>query len=145
MLAYHVESAAPVEKHQLAPGHLLIEKRGLGHLWSTRLCAATEAAPRSTAAQTREVFGELIGALEGRGATLADNCVRTWIYVKDVDVFYQDMVAARSDLFAEHGLTRRDAFPRQHRHRGRLRAPLRHRADGRLFHPRAASRSRFRI
>ncbi len=110
MLAYHVESDAAIEKHQLAPGHLLVRKRGLGHLWSTRLCAAAESAPRPTAVQTREVFDELIGALASRGATLAENCLRTWIYVKDVDVFYQDMVAARSDLFAEHGLTRQTHF-----------------------------------
>ena len=32
--------------------------------------------------------------------------MRTWIYVKDVDVFYQEMVAARTALFEQHGLTR---------------------------------------
>ncbi len=110
MLAYHVESEAPIAKRELAPGHLLIEKRGLGHLWSTGLCTADTSAPRPTAAQTREVFEDLIGALDTNGATLADNCVRTWIYVKDVDVFYQDMVAARSELFASHGLTRQTHF-----------------------------------
>lgn len=110
MLAYHVESGAPLAKQQLGPGHMLVEKRGLGHLWTTRLCAGNAAIPRSTAAQTREVFGDLMGALASQGGTLADNCVRTWIYVKDVDVFYQDMVAARNDLFDEQGLTRQTHF-----------------------------------
>jgi enamine deaminase RidA (YjgF/YER057c/UK114 family) len=31
--------------------------------------------------------------------------VRTWIYLKDVDVFYRDMVESRSALFARHGLS----------------------------------------
>ena len=31
--------------------------------------------------------------------------MRTWIYLKDVDVFYQGMVESRRALFAEHGLT----------------------------------------
>lgn len=106
LLAYHVESAAPVTKRALAPGHVLVEKRGLGHLWSTGLCTADTAAPRPTVAQTRDVFADLIGMLAANGATLADHCVRTWIYVKDVDVFYQDMVAARSAVFADYGLTR---------------------------------------
>lgn len=52
------------------------------------------------------MFSDLIGTLSANGAMLAENCVRTWIYVKDVDVFYQDMVAARTELFARHGLTR---------------------------------------
>ena len=32
--------------------------------------------------------------------------MRTWIYVKDVDFFYQDLVTARTALFEQHGLTR---------------------------------------
>jgi enamine deaminase RidA (YjgF/YER057c/UK114 family) len=106
MLAYHLESAAPVGKRHIAPGHMIVEKGGLGHLWSTRLCASSADAPRSTAEQTRVVFGKLLEALADKGATLARNCVRTWIYVKDVDVFYQDMVDARTALFEEHGLSR---------------------------------------
>ncbi|HET8997984.1 MAG TPA: Rid family hydrolase [Acetobacteraceae bacterium] len=106
MLAYHIEAAAPLAKSRTGAGDLLLQKGALRHLWTTQLCTANTAAPSSAAEQTRDVFERLIGALDGQGGTLADNCVRTWIYVKDVDVFYQDMVAARSALFAQHGLTR---------------------------------------
>ncbi len=106
MLAYHLDSRTPLIKRYGPPGHLIVEREELGHLWSTRLCASNIDQPSSAADQTRDVFGRLIDALAANGAALADNCVRTWIYVKDVDVFYQDVNAARSALFEQHGLTR---------------------------------------
>jgi enamine deaminase RidA (YjgF/YER057c/UK114 family) len=106
LLAYHLEDAGPVGKRQLSPNHLLVEKNGTRHLWSTRLCTGATNEPTSTADQTRDVFAGLTGALTGLGGTLRDNCVRTWIYVKDVDVFYQDMVASRIAVFRQHGMTR---------------------------------------
>lgn len=106
MLAYHLEDAGPVGKQPLSPNHLLVRKNGARHLWSSRLCNGATREPTSTASQTRAIFGDLIGALSSQGGTLRDNCVRTWIYVKDVDVFYQEMVASRTALFAQHGMTR---------------------------------------
>ncbi|HKM62165.1 MAG TPA: Rid family hydrolase [Acidisphaera sp.] len=106
LCAYHLESPAPIAKQQIAPGHLLVRNGGAGHLWSTRLCTGVTDCPGDAAAQTGEVFDELIGILGANGATLAGNCVRTWIYVKDVDVFYQDVVASRIAVFERQGLTR---------------------------------------
>jgi enamine deaminase RidA (YjgF/YER057c/UK114 family) len=106
LLAYHVESPQPIRKQRLSPDQMLVSSGSLSHLWSTRLCATNVEQPATTTEQTQEVFGRLIGQLADQGGTLADNCVRTWIYVKDVDFFYQDMVAARTALFHQHGLTR---------------------------------------
>jgi enamine deaminase RidA (YjgF/YER057c/UK114 family) len=106
LFAYHLEDAVPICKQQLSPNHLLVRKNGARHLWSTRLCTGATAEPTSTASQTLAVFQNLIDALSEHGGTLRENCVRTWIYVKDVDVFYQEMVASRTALFAQHGLTR---------------------------------------
>jgi len=105
LLAYHVESELGVAKRRISPHHVVVEKSGLSHLWSTRLCAGTDTAPASAAEQTREIFADLTDALDGQGGTLRDHCVRTWIYLKDVDVFYQDMVESRTRLFERHGLT----------------------------------------
>jgi enamine deaminase RidA (YjgF/YER057c/UK114 family) len=106
LLAYHLQDAELVRKQRLSPNHLLVEKNGTRHLWSTRLCTGATDAPTSTASQTSEVFANLIGTLSRQGGTLRENCVRTWIYVKDVDVFYQEMVASRTALFQCHGMTR---------------------------------------
>jgi enamine deaminase RidA (YjgF/YER057c/UK114 family) len=105
LLAYHIESTTPIVKRRLSSRHLLIERGGASHLWSTRLCAGTDSESPSAAEQTLDVFGDLIDTLDRQGGNLRDNCVRTWIYLKDVDVFYQDMVASRRDLFQQQGLT----------------------------------------
>ena len=105
MLAYHLDSPAPLTKRHLSPGQMIVQMGGLLHLWSTGLCTANNDRPTPAADQTRAVFDRLIGILRTGHGTLADNCVRTWIYVKDVDVFYQDVVDARTALFEQHGLT----------------------------------------
>jgi len=105
LLAYHIETPEPLTKLALTPNHTLIEKNGLGHLWSTQLCAGTILPPVSAGDQTRAVFEDLIKALAAHGGTLRENCVRTWLYVRDVDVFYQDLVDARIAVYDQQGLT----------------------------------------
>jgi enamine deaminase RidA (YjgF/YER057c/UK114 family) len=105
MLAYHTAGPAPVTKCRLAPNHLLIERRGVRHLWSTGLCSANGDRRNGAGEQTTEVFGKLVQKLGSLGGGLKNNCVRTWLYLKDVDVFYQDMVEARRDLFETEGLS----------------------------------------
>lgn len=110
LFAYHVDGCGPLVRRRLSPRHLLVEKNGLRHLWSTRLCADDHEKNGSSAAQTRSVFSDLVKTLESQRANLRDHCVRTWIYLKDVDVFYQGMVDSRRELFAKHGLTASSHF-----------------------------------
>ena len=56
--------------------------------------------------QTRLLFNEYNMQLLEEGCTLADNCIRTWFFVRDVDTQYAGMVRARRDNFFEQGLTR---------------------------------------
>jgi len=109
MLAYHV-TGGRIRKTRLSPKHLLFEKNGKRHLWSTRLCAGTHGAPPSAETQTWEVFSDLIGTLADCGANLREHCVRTWLYIKDVDVFYRGMVDSRGKLFRQHGLTEKTHY-----------------------------------
>ncbi len=105
LLAYHADAPRSLVKQRLSPKHLLVTRDGRRHLWSTRLCADDHERTGSSAAQTRTVFDALIGALADQGGNLRDHCVRTWIYLRDVDVFYDGMVDSRRELFARHGLT----------------------------------------
>jgi enamine deaminase RidA (YjgF/YER057c/UK114 family) len=105
MLAYHTDGQALMKKRRLSSRHLLVERRGQRHLWSTRLCARAVQGASSAAFQTQKVFADLIGVLATEGATLSDNCVRTWIYVRDIDNSYQAMVDSRRAIFSEQRLT----------------------------------------
>ncbi len=104
LLAYHVVAPKPIAKRRVAHNHILVEHSGSRHLWSTRLCSGAETGLADSAAQTREVFDSLVSTLADCGATLERHCQRTWIYLKDVDVFYRDMVTSRTALFERHGL-----------------------------------------
>lgn len=106
LLAYHIADDATLTKRRLSKNNLLVEKHGRRHLWTTGLCAGENGADASPAVQTRVLFDKLIDVLDEGHASLRDNCVRTWVYLKDVDVFYQGMVDARGAVFAEQGLTR---------------------------------------
>jgi len=110
LLAYHATDPKGMTKRRLGPHHLLVEKNGLRHLWSTGLCAGADKGAASAEVQTRSVFAELVTALQENGASLREHCVRTWVYVKDIDVFYSGMVESRRALFAEHGLTKETHF-----------------------------------
>lgn len=106
LLAYHVEGERKLTKRRLSAHDLLVERNGRRHLWTTGLCAGEDRAGPSSFAQTRLVLGDLIVALARESASLRDNCVRTWLYIKDIDVFYRGMVDGRGEIFAEEGLTR---------------------------------------
>ena len=106
LLAYHIESRGEFSKRRIAPKHVLFEQNGTRHLWSTRLCAgACDSSPTAATVQTRKVFTDLVDTLADLGGTLRDHCVRTWIYLRNVDVFYQGMVDSRTELFTQQGLT----------------------------------------
>ncbi len=105
LLAYHADGRCGGEKQRLSGNDMMIERNGLKHIWSTGLCAGATDGPSDAYAQTRKVFGDLIGTLDGLGGTLSGNCLRTWLYMKGVDVFYGDMVTARRELFAGQGLS----------------------------------------
>lgn len=103
MLAYHVE--ADIEKQRLSAHDLMITKNGRRHLWTTGLCAGESRAGPSVFGQTRLVFGDLIVTLGREGASLRDNCLRTWLFLKDVDIFYRGMADGRGEIFSEQGLS----------------------------------------
>lgn len=105
LLAYHLSDDPTVKKIRLSDNHLLVVKNSRRHLWTTGLCGSETGTDPSPWVQMRAAFGELISSLSSEGGTLRDNCVRTWIYVRDVDVFYQGLVESRAAVFAEHGLT----------------------------------------
>ncbi len=105
LLAYHIADPA-MRKVRLDPHHVLVERGGARYLWSTGLASpATSAVTIAADAQTRDVFGQLQRQLTQCGAALAPHCQRTWLFAKDVDVFYEGMVRARTALFAASGLT----------------------------------------
>jgi enamine deaminase RidA (YjgF/YER057c/UK114 family) len=64
-----------------------------------------EAAHQSSYVQTVMLFDKYIEATRKFGIELKTHCVRTWLYVRDIDANYAGVVRARNDIFRQHGLT----------------------------------------
>jgi enamine deaminase RidA (YjgF/YER057c/UK114 family) len=104
--AYHVRD--PEGLRMTGDGESLALDRGeLTHLWTTGITSANGSA---AAAQTRGAFERYGAFLRSSGLNLADNVLRTWIFLRDIDVDYQEMARARREYFAEHGLTSETHF-----------------------------------
>ncbi|MBR0048938.1 MAG: hypothetical protein IJP74_06425 [Prevotella sp.] len=55
--------------------------------------------------QMRLLFNEYVMQLAEQGCTLKDNCIRTWLFVNDIDLNYGGVVRARNQVFFTQGLT----------------------------------------
>ena len=55
--------------------------------------------------QTRLLFNEYNMQLLEEGCTLEANCIRTWLFVNDIDLNYGGVVRARNQFFFTQGLT----------------------------------------
>ncbi|MCD8265786.1 MAG: hypothetical protein LUC33_01390 [Prevotellaceae bacterium] len=87
-------------------GFTVAEHNGYRHLWLMSKCHAEG----NSASQTEALLQEYETLLGNFGATLADNCIRTWFFVRDVDTQYGGMVSTRREFFASHGLTKNTHF-----------------------------------
>lgn len=87
-------------------GMVVVSHNGYRHLWKMGM----HQHKGDSAWQTESVLIEYEEALQNFGATLADNCIRTWFFVRDVDTQYAGMVKARKDNFAEQGLTEKTHY-----------------------------------
>ena len=66
--------------------------------------------PASIEHQTNRVFDRYTQNLSRYDCTLERNCIRTWVFVQDVDIQYTGMVVARRQFFEHEGLTNQTHF-----------------------------------
>ena len=92
---------------KLLPSELYEVSHGqFRHLWN----ASAHNMAANSEYQTRLLFNEYIMQLAQEGCTLADNCMRTWLFVNDVDLNYGGVVRARNQVFFTQGLTQQTHF-----------------------------------
>lgn len=74
---------------------------GARHLWTAGNCIEDG----NSEMQTAEMFLSYSRKLEKLGCTLKDNCIRTWLFVQNIDVNYKGVVKERREFFEQQGLT----------------------------------------
>lgn len=79
----------------------LAEHNGYQHLWTMGM----NTPEGDSAQQTTTLLRQYEDYLREHNATLLDNCIRTWFFVRDVDTQYHGMVVARRENFIAEGLT----------------------------------------
>lgn len=87
-------------------GIVVAEHNGYRHLWKMGM----HEHKGDSAWQTESLLISYEETLQNFGATLANNCIRTWFFVRDVDTQYAGMVKARKENFAEQGLTEKTHY-----------------------------------
>ena len=93
-----------VENVQMITGtdHTAVMKRShYEHLFHTQLHEHTG----NATSQTSAIFDRYCNSLSRKGCSLEENCIRTWIFVQNVDTQYAGMVVARKEYFEREGLT----------------------------------------
>ena len=95
-----------VQTKALANGIYEVKHGAYRHLWMAGTCNQAS----NSEYQMRLLFNDYVMQLLENGCCLADNCIRTWIFVQNVDVNYAGVVKARNEVFATQNLTDKTHF-----------------------------------
>lgn len=105
-IALWIYGMTNVQKEKTEGGLYRIGHGGYSHLWGGSFFNKSGDSEK----QTVELFQTYMESLRKEGCSLADNCIRTWFFVSDVDRNYGGVVRARNNVFATQGLTSASHF-----------------------------------
>ena len=88
--------------------NLIFRRNSYSHIFSTQL--HSENPQKNSFDQTTCIFQDYLETLKEKNLELDVNCIRTWIYIRDIDNNYAGMVKARNRVFDEHKLTKDTHF-----------------------------------
>ncbi len=97
-----------IYKKEKTENKLVIEHNDYTHNFSTQLHSSNILG--DSYLQTKDIFDDYLKTLKNDGLTLADHCIRTWFYVRDIDNNYAGLVKARNEVFDECNLTKDTHF-----------------------------------
>jgi len=95
-----------VQAKPLANGMYEVKHGTYRHLWMAGACCQEG----DSETQTHFLLTDYARHLSEQGCSLAQNCIRTWFFVQNVDVNYAGVVKARNEVFEPHGLTNETHF-----------------------------------
>ena len=105
-IALWVYLQSGVQTRVLHNGLFEVRHGAYRHLWSGN--AFNRAA--NSEYQTRLLLNDYVMQLMEQGCRLADNCIRTWFFVQNVDVNYAGVVKARNEVFVTQNLTEKTHY-----------------------------------
>lgn len=98
----------PFDSKTILANDIKIVRGGYEHIWSTQLVSYN--GTTDPGSQTENIFALFSDRLEQNGLSINNNCIRTWLYVRDIDLNYRYVVEARKKFFAKHDMTEKTHF-----------------------------------
>ena len=95
-----------VQTRTLPHGDYEVSHGGYRHIWS----ASNFNKASKSEYQTRLLLNDYVMRLAEQECSLANNCIRTWFFVQNVDVNYGGVVKARNEVFLTQNLTEKTHF-----------------------------------
>lgn len=102
----YLQTEIKVSENKSASGLYSVQHGIYTHLWKGT-AMKREGDPEN---QMYTLLKDYTIRLKEHNCTLADHCVRTWIFVQHIDSNYAGIVNARRELFAENGLTEKTHY-----------------------------------
>lgn len=84
----------------------IVEHNGYTHYWDGNLCVASG----NSESQTTQLFEDYESYLDAQKCNIKDNCIRTWLFVQNVDVNYAGVVKARRENFIAQNMTEKTHY-----------------------------------
>lgn len=95
--AYHISDNKPL---RFTPDKGLV-RGNLIHFWDTKIICTDK---ETVYQQTECLLSKYEKILEKRKMKMADNLIRTWFFIQDIDNNYREFVEARKNVFKKNGL-----------------------------------------
>jgi enamine deaminase RidA (YjgF/YER057c/UK114 family) len=102
----YLQTGMNVSENKSPSGLYGVQHGEYTHLWKG-MATGREGDAES---QMYGLLKDYVTELKDYNCTLADNCIRTWIFVRDMEADYAGIVKARRELFAENGLTEKTHY-----------------------------------
>ena len=97
----YLQRGTEVQANADALGSTAVSHNGYRQIWTMGMMSHTGTSYQ----QTQDLLDMYERTLEMYGANIAENCIRTWFFVRDVDTQYKGLVVARRENFEANGLT----------------------------------------
>jgi enamine deaminase RidA (YjgF/YER057c/UK114 family) len=82
-------------------------ENNVSYIWSCNLGSNNS---KSIYDETKSILNDYDNFLILKNMNIANNCIRTWFYIRDIDNSYEEMVNARKHYFENIGLTKETHF-----------------------------------
>jgi len=105
--AYHINDPKSQLEKTKEDTALILKRDSHSHYWRTGMTCVSG---QTSYDQTQGILENYLKQLQYRDMTLAENVIRTWFFVQNIDANYQGLVVARRELFAQQGLTPQTHF-----------------------------------